>query len=75
MPIASSIKELLSLENQVAMVTGAASGIGRGMARRLAEAGATWRENLTNNVPVGQQQEAVLKMAELAAAQTYVIRF
>jgi NAD(P)-dependent dehydrogenase (short-subunit alcohol dehydrogenase family) len=40
MPIASSIKELLSLENQVAMVTGAASGIGRGMARRLAEAGA-----------------------------------
>jgi TolA-binding protein len=36
---------------------------------RLAEAGATWRENLTNNVPVGQQQEAVLKMAELAAAQ------
>ncbi|HET6180998.1 MAG TPA: SDR family NAD(P)-dependent oxidoreductase [Candidatus Sulfotelmatobacter sp.] len=32
--------QLLSLENKVAMVTGAASGIGRGIALRLAEMGA-----------------------------------
>ncbi len=35
----------------------------------LTEAIAAWQENLTNGVPTGQQQEAVLKMAELAAAQ------
>jgi NAD(P)-dependent dehydrogenase (short-subunit alcohol dehydrogenase family) len=33
--------QLLSLENQVAMVTGAAAGIGRGIALRLAKMGAT----------------------------------
>jgi len=38
---------------------------------RLAEAGAAWQENLTNGVPVGQQ-EAVLKMAELAVAQNHL---
>jgi NAD(P)-dependent dehydrogenase (short-subunit alcohol dehydrogenase family) len=32
--------ELLSLEGKVAMVTGAASGIGRGISLRLAEMGA-----------------------------------
>jgi TolA-binding protein len=36
---------------------------------RLAEAFAAWQENLTNSVPVGKQQQAVLKMAGLAAAQ------
>ncbi len=35
----------------------------------LTEAIAAWQENLTNGVPAEQQQEAVLKMAELAAAQ------
>ena len=38
--IAQSARNLLSLEAKVAMVTGAASGIGRGIALRLAEMGA-----------------------------------
>lgn len=38
--ILSSAERLLSLEGRVAMVTGAASGIGRGIALRLAEMGA-----------------------------------
>jgi len=38
--IADRAREFLSLENKVAMVTGAASGIGHGIALRLAEMGA-----------------------------------
>lgn len=38
--IAEKATQLLSLENKVAIVTGAASGIGRGIAMRLAELGA-----------------------------------
>jgi NAD(P)-dependent dehydrogenase (short-subunit alcohol dehydrogenase family) len=38
--ISETAKELLSLEGKVAMVTGAASGIGRGIALRLADLGA-----------------------------------
>ncbi|MBZ5688096.1 MAG: SDR family oxidoreductase [Acidobacteriia bacterium] len=38
--IAESTAKLLSLEGKVAMITGAASGIGRGIALRLAEMGA-----------------------------------
>ena len=38
--IAAQAAELLSLEGKVAMVTGAASGIGRGISLRLAEMGA-----------------------------------
>ncbi len=40
MTIAERAAQLLSLEDKVAMVTGAASGIGRGIATRLAEMGA-----------------------------------
>ncbi len=36
---------------------------------RLKEAAAAWQENLTNSAPGEQQQLAILKMAELAAAQ------
>ncbi|MGZ5234299.1 MAG: SDR family NAD(P)-dependent oxidoreductase [Burkholderiales bacterium] len=39
--IAESTARLLSLEGKVAMITGAASGIGRGIALRLAEMGAS----------------------------------
>jgi NAD(P)-dependent dehydrogenase (short-subunit alcohol dehydrogenase family) len=38
--IAESAAQLLSLEGKVAVVTGAASGIGHGIALRLAEMGA-----------------------------------
>ncbi len=37
---------------------------------RLADAIVAWQENLANGIPAGQQQQAVLKMAELAVAQT-----
>jgi NAD(P)-dependent dehydrogenase (short-subunit alcohol dehydrogenase family) len=40
MTIAKKAEQLLSLEGQVAMVTGAASGIGRGIALLLAQMGA-----------------------------------
>src|SRR5258708_12729325 len=41
MNLAERARQLLSLEGKVAMVTGAASGIGRGIAIRLAEMGAS----------------------------------
>ena len=40
MTLTSNLADLLTLETKVALVTGAASGIGRGIACRLAEAGA-----------------------------------
>lgn len=40
MPIRDNILNLISLEGKTAIVTGAASGIGSGVAKRLAEAGA-----------------------------------
>jgi TolA-binding protein len=36
---------------------------------RLAEAAAALQENLSNTVPVGQQQQTILKLADLAIAQ------
>ena len=40
MTLEGRARQLLSLEGKIAMVTGAASGIGRGIAIRLAEMGA-----------------------------------
>jgi len=40
---------------------------------RLADAAAAWQENLLNPVPAEQQQQAVLKLAELAIVQTNLV--
>lgn len=57
-----SIAELISLKGKVAVVTGGAQGLGKAMARRLAEAGA--------NVLIGDLkiEQAKAAAAELAAA-------
>jgi NAD(P)-dependent dehydrogenase (short-subunit alcohol dehydrogenase family) len=57
--IAEKATQLLSLENKVAMVTGAASGIGRGIATRLAELGAAVMI-LDINVEDGEQTSAAI---------------
>ncbi len=54
------IVKMLSLEGKVAVVTGAASGIGFGIARRLAEAGAAVAL-LDINEPGGKEREMELK--------------
>jgi NAD(P)-dependent dehydrogenase (short-subunit alcohol dehydrogenase family) len=54
--------QLLSLEGKVAMVTGAASGIGRGIAVRLAEFGAAVFV-LDNNTAGGNETVAAIRQA------------
>ncbi len=57
MDIAGKASELLSLHGKIAVVTGAGSGIGRGIAIRLAELGATIAV-LDINSEAGKQVEA-----------------
>jgi NAD(P)-dependent dehydrogenase (short-subunit alcohol dehydrogenase family) len=64
MKINSKAQELLSLQGKVAVITGAASGIGRGTARRFAEFGASLAL-LDINVPGGE--EAAQEMRALGA--------
>ena len=54
--VAKKASELLSLKGKVAMVTGAGSGIGRGIAMRLAEMGADVA--LLDKNPVGAKETA-----------------
>lgn len=62
MPIHPSIIPLISLEEKVAVITGAASGIGRGTARRLAGAGAAiWLLDI--NEEAGRAVEAEIRAA------------
>ena len=51
------------LAESVALYAGLLEQLGR-----LAEAESAWQENITTNVPVAQQQQAILKSAALAVA-------
>jgi len=65
MPIADvsshSIQDLISLEGRSAVVTGAAQGLGRAIAHRLAEAGAAV---LIGDLKIEQAQRAAAEMSE-----------
>lgn len=61
--IAQHAAKLLSLENKVAMVTGAASGIGRGIAMRFAELGASVAVLDINEEKSGETFEEIQKRA------------
>jgi NAD(P)-dependent dehydrogenase (short-subunit alcohol dehydrogenase family) len=65
--IATRAATLLSLEGKVVMVTGAASGIGRGIATRLAEFGAAVFV-LDNNAAGGSETVAAIRQAHGEAA-------
>lgn len=67
MTLAPALSDLLSLEGQVALVTGAASGIGRGTALRLAEAGAAVLV-LDINEAAGQETARLIEAAGGRAA-------
>ena len=57
-----SIAELVSLEGRVAVVTGAAQGLGRAMAKRLAEAGAAV---LIGDLKHDEAERAAAELAQL----------
>src|SRR2546422_11448023 len=63
-----SIRELISLEGHVAVVTGGAKGIGLGVARRLAEAGA---DVLLADVDDERGPQAALDLAEHGSKALY----
>ena len=69
-----SILGLLSLQGQVALVTGAASGIGRGMATRLAEAGAAVLVLDINEMGGRETVQAILDDGGRAAFQHCDVR-
>ena len=65
-PSAHSIAELISLAGRTAVVTGAAQGLGKGIARRLAEAGAS--------VLIGDRNFALATQAAAEMSDRYGVR-
>ncbi|MFV8817587.1 SDR family NAD(P)-dependent oxidoreductase [Haliea sp. E17] len=75
MPIADvsghSLQQLISLENRVAVVTGAAQGLGRAIANRLAEAGASV---LIGDLKIEQAERAAEEIASRYGARVVATR-
>ena len=69
---ASDLRQVARRQKNLAWLAEGVALKGRvlGEKKLFPEAIAVWTENLTNSVPVEKQQEAVLKIAALAAAQT-----
>ncbi|OPZ51298.1 MAG: 3-oxoacyl-(acyl-carrier-protein) reductase FabG [Firmicutes bacterium ADurb.BinA052] len=67
----TTIAGILRLDGEVAVVTGAASGIGRGVAYRLAEAGASVA--LLDIDAIGGER-AAFEIAQTTGAQTHFVR-
>lgn len=69
-PLTPAIADLLSLDGRVAVVTGAASGIGRGVAQRLAEAGA-WVALL--DIETASGERATAEIARITGVRTHFV--
>jgi len=69
---ATDLRQVAHRQKNAAWQAEGVSLTGRALGEKklFPEAIAVWTENLTNAVPVEKQQEAVLKIAALAAAQT-----
>jgi NAD(P)-dependent dehydrogenase (short-subunit alcohol dehydrogenase family) len=67
-----SIAELISLEGRSAVVTGGAQGLGKAMARRLAEAGAAV---IIGDLKLEAAQEAADELSQRYGSQVIATRF